>query len=289
MNFRRHSESLPISETSFIRLPQKIFRVRKSSASAVRNQLPENMKPKNNLSSSSIILGLLALTVVTNRVAADDLFNVPPPNSASASSSERQPAGELMERPSFQPLTVDAEVGTTGVGAGANWRLANHFGVGGAFDYLTYTYNGSIKDNSYNLHLHLMSEPLTLDLYPSKNSSFHVSAGLAFNQNRLNGSTTGNINLNGTVYPGTTANLEIKPQRVDPYLSLGGNVYFDSGHHVSLGGELGVMYTGDPRVTLTTTPAANPSDVQAEEAKIKSYAKDLQFWPVIKVKLNFSF
>jgi len=228
---------------------------------------------KTNKSIGIATIGLLTLSAMAGR--ADEVAST---NAVVASSPSSNP-----------PLTVGAEAGTTGAGVGANFRFSDHFGVGTAFDYFKYSYNGKIQDNNYNLHLRLMSEPLTLDLYPWKSSSFRVSAGLMFNQNRLTGATTGTLNLNGVPFPGATANLEIKQQPVDPYLALGGNLYFDKGHHFSLGGELGVVYTGDPKVNLTTTPPAPPSDVQAEQAKIKRYAKDAEFWPVLKVSLNYSF
>jgi hypothetical protein len=132
-----------------------------------------------------------------------------------------------------------------------------------------------------------MSEPVTLNLYPSKNHSFHLSIGALFNQNQLNGSKTGTVNLDGTPYTGTVS-LEIKQQPVNPYASIGGNLYFDKGHHVSLGGELGVVYTGDPQVSLSA-PGAPPSAIAGEESQIHNYAKKAQFWPIVKLSLNYSF
>ncbi|MGB7768222.1 MAG: hypothetical protein WBN22_05135, partial [Verrucomicrobiia bacterium] len=230
----------------------------------------------NSIITGVAAFGLLTLTAMT--VRADDM-------STSTNAITRPPLSP------YQPFTVGAEVGTTGFGGAANWRFSNHFGVGGGFDYFSYSYSGNIQGNNFDAKLRLQSEPLTLDLYPWKRSSFHVSVGGLFNQNHLTGTATGNnINLNGTTYSGTL-NLDIKQQAVDPYAAIGGNLYFDRGHHVSLGGELGVIYTGNPRVNLTanTTPAANPSDVQAQQDKIQHYAKDAQFWPVLKVSLNFSF
>jgi len=177
------------------------------------------------------------------------------------------------------------EAGTTGAGGAANWRFSNHFGVGGGFDYFRYSYSGTIEDINFDARLRLMSEPATLDLYPWKRSSFHISVGALFNQNHLTGTANGTITINGTTYNNTTATLDIKQQVVDPYVGIGGNLYFDRGHHVSLGGELGVAYTGDPRVSFNM-PAATPQDQQYEQNKIHSYARDVQFW---QVSLNYSF
>jgi hypothetical protein len=189
----------------------------------------------------------------------------------------------------YQPFTIGGEIGTTGYGGGANWRFSDHFGVGGAFDYLSASYNHTIENNGYNVNLKLQTEPVTLNWYPWKDHSFRFSVGALFNQNHSSGTASGNnLDLNGTPYSGTL-NLDLKQQPVNPYLSMGGNLYFDKGHHVSLGGELGVFYTGEPRVSLTTSPPANPADVQGEINQITHYARYAQFWPVLKVSLNYSF
>jgi hypothetical protein len=223
---------------------------------------------------AAIALGLLALTVTTSRAdepgATTNAITAPPISP-------------------YQPFTAGGEFGTTGYGAGANWRFSDHFGIGAAFDYLSASYNHTIEGNGYDVNLKLQTEPVTLNWYPWKDNSFRFSVGALFNQNHSTGTATGNnLDLNGTLYSGTL-NLDLKQQPVNPYLSIGGNVYFDKGHHVSLGGELGVFYTGEPRVSLTTAPPANPADVQAEINQITHYARYAQFWPVLKVSLNYSF
>jgi hypothetical protein len=234
------------------------------------------MNTKTKMLTSVAAFRLLTLTAMTSR--ADD-------TDTTTNAITAPPLSP------YQPITVGAEAGTTGFGGGANWRFSNHFGVGGAFDYLSASYNRNIQGNDYSVKLLLQSEPVTLNWYPWKNHSFRVNVGALFNQFHSTGTATGNnLDLNGTPYTGTL-NLDLKQQPVDPYLSIGGNLYFDKRHHVSLGSELGVFYTGEPRVSLTanTVPPANPADVQAEQDQIKHYARYAEFWPVLKVSLNFSF
>jgi hypothetical protein len=191
--------------------------------------------------------------------------------------------------PSYHPLSFAAEIGTTGYGGTAVFRFSDHFGVGGGLDYFYYSRTGSIKDVEYNANLRLMTEPVTLYIYPWANHSTYLRLGAAFNQNRVTGTNpNGTFTLNGNTYAGTL-NLNIQQQPVDPYLALGGNLYFDHSHHWSLSGELGAMYTGKPRVGLTSSnPAAN-ADVASEQQQLISYANKVQFYPVLKLGLNFSF
>jgi hypothetical protein len=190
------------------------------------------------------------------------------------------------------PYSVGVEAGTTGLGGNVGWRFANHFGVESGFDYFSYTYNGTIKDDYYHVTLRLMSEPLNLELFPWKSKSFHLSLGMLFNENRLSGGANGSLTLNNDKYTGNL-NLLYKPDTVDPYVGFGGNFYFDKGHHVSLMGALGVAFAGNGSVSLTgtsTTPGPTfQNDLQSEKSKVQSYAKDLQYWPVIKIGLTYSF
>jgi hypothetical protein len=232
--------------------------------------------------------GLLTLAASSSR--ADDVQAAPDSQVSSNSQTEAS-----TEPRNFQPFTVGAEIGTTGYGGAADWRFSNHWGIGGGFDYLSYNYNnGKIEDATYDVRLRLQSEPLNLNIYPWSNHSFHISVGAFFDQNHLSGSafipmgdsvTIGNNTYNGPF----EMDLSIKQQPVDPYIGIGGNLYFDHGHHVSLRGTLGVVYTGTPKVTYTVPAFVTPEDQQSEQNKINHYAKDFQFWPVVKLSLNYSF
>ncbi len=197
------------------------------------------------------------------------------------------------KRPLYQPFTLDAEAGTTGVGGGAGWRFADHFGLVGGMDYLKYSMNRSINDIPYNAKLNLQSEYAALNVYPSRHSSFHFSLGAYFNQNRLNGTAVsdGSLNVNGVlVPPGDSVLLEYKQQPVDPYVSIGGNLYFDKGHHFSLGGELGAFYLGNPKVHLSDSENLVPqADLDAQKQKLVNDIKKVPVWPILKISLNYSF
>jgi hypothetical protein len=192
--------------------------------------------------------------------------------------------------PPYRPLTLGAEIGTTGYGGTGTFRFMDHFGVTGGFDYFDYTRNGNIKNVDYAANIRLKGEPLALCLYPSADSSFRLNLGVELNQNRILGTSTGGtFTLNGNTYPGTL-NLNIQQQPISPYITIAGNFfYFDHAHHVSIGGEIGAMYSGTPRVGLiSSNPAAN-ADVANERQQVIKYANDLKFWPIIKLGVNVSF
>lgn len=207
-------------------------------------------------------------------------------------------SGQAPEGDEAGPVSVGLEVGTTGPGVSASWRFADHFGVRGGFNYFRYEHDDEIEGVDYDATLRLMSEPLTFNYYPWRRGSFYISAGILFNQNRLTGTGTGQgtIELDGMMFPASTVgtlNLEVGYQPVNPYLSIGGNLYFDKARHWSLGAELGVFYQGNSDVDLTRTGGvANPAidaAVANEQREVEDYADKAKFWPVAKISLNFSF
>ena len=165
---------------------------------------------------------------------------------------------ELSLRPDYREWTVGAEAGWTGLGGFGSWRFYDYLGVRAGFDYFQWTENNlSIGDFRYSAEARLLSEPLTLDIYPWKKHSFHISIGMLFNQNQLTGTSSGfgPVTIGGQTFEFAdlgVLNLKTQQQPVNPYLSIGGNLfYFDHAHQWGLGGELGVAYTGDATVSLS--------------------------------------
>ena len=212
-------------------------------------------------------------------------------------------SADSSSRPPYQPWTVGAEVGTPGIGGFGSWRFSDHLGVRTGFDYFQWTEkNLSIGDFRYSAKARLMSEPLTLDIYPWQKHSFHVSVGVMFNQNQLTGTSSGfgPVTIGGQTFDFSDIgllNLKIQQQVVNPYLSIGGNFfYFDHAHHWGLGGELGVAYSGDPRISLTSSGrfSGGGHDVLGgalgqEKQKAQDWANQFTWFPVVKLMVTYSF
>ena len=223
------------------------------------------------------------------------------------------------DEPNYRPFTISAEGGTTGLGGSASWRFSDNFGIRGGVNYFSYdtdkfTYSGSLSngvpvtDQKFNGKLRLMSEPLALDYYPSAKSSFRISLGVLINQNRFKGSaptnglpnTTFDVNDHPYFQSGMPGGLEleVKQMALSPYLSIGGSFYLDKSRHWSLSGELGVAYTGSPKVSLTS-PNYDPNNdvgpfplsdsLKAEEESIQKDADKYKFYPIVKIGVSYSF
>jgi hypothetical protein len=220
------------------------------------------------------------------------------------------------DEPNYRAVTIGVDAGTTGFGGSASWRFSDNFGVRGGVNYFSletdeFTYSGSmtngaaVTDQKYKVDLRFMSEPLALDYYPSAKSSLRISFGVLINQNKFTGTATTNGLPNTTFtindqpyvqsgFPGGLQ-LEVKQQLLSPYLSVGGSIYLDKSRHWAVSGELGVAYTGSPKVSLTAPNhdvAFDPnisSDLEAEEKKIQKDADKYKFYPIVKIGVSYSF
>jgi len=209
-------------------------------------------------------------------------------------------AAETLAPPDYRPWTVGIEAGTDGIfGGDLWWRFCDHLGarVGADYGWGDWDHVG-IAGIDYHAKLQLLSEPLTLDLYPWKTHSFHVSVGALLNQNEVTGGAdrSGTLTIDGHPLPlrrDGELSMKIQQQPVNPYLSIGGNFfYFDSAHHWAVGGELGVAYTGEADVSQTWTGVhdrVTAAALHLAKRHLEDYAGQFEWWPVAKLSLSYSF
>jgi hypothetical protein len=244
----------------------------------------------------------LCPSVVTVYAASLIVFAAATLNTGAAETNDN--FTDASSRPPYQPWTVGGEIGSTGIGVFGSWRFSDHLGVRAGVDFLQWSENNlSIGDFRYSATARLLSEPLTLDIYPWQKHSFHVSVGMLFNQNQLTGTSSGfgPVSIAGHSFDFSDVgllNLKIQQQPVDPYLTIGGNfLYFDHAHHWALGGELGVAYTGTPIMSLTSSGrfsgGGGPDSIGAalgqEKQKAQDWADKFTWLPINKLTVTYSF
>ena len=253
------------------------------------------------MKSKRIHAGVACLMMCTAAVflaTAEEETNTAPVSTLGTNSAS---APEMALRPDYYPWTFGIEGGSQGlIGGFGKWRFSDYVGLGLAGDWTEDSKSAvGIKGTDYDAHIRLLAEPLTLDVYPWRKYAWHISFGWMFNQNQLTGSATFHptITIDGQPFPIDQVgrlDLKIQQQPVNPYLAIGGNFfYFDHAHRWAFGGELGVAYTGDPKVDLTRG-SGQPSTiidaaVAAQESRTKDWAKQYQWWPILKLNISYSF
>ena len=211
------------------------------------------------------------------------------------------------------PVSVRAEVGTTGYGGAISYRVNPYVGV-------TLGYNGGdiswsdelkIDGTKYDMDMDNNNTYLNAELYPwgaSQNAfarSLYVAAGVAYLDNEYgltkNVGSNSLVKVNGERF--TTKSTESAKidgtmnydNNISPYLGFGLNapVY----KNIGLFGEVGAYYTGNPTVSLKTSGddqiiGSNgntlESAVEKEQRNIENKSK-YEWMPVAKVGVSFSF
>jgi hypothetical protein len=198
---------------------------------------------------------------------------------------------------SAQAAGVGVRAGTTGVGGDVGFNLAPTLDARVGYSYFSYktTYNSNV---SYDAKYKLSNLNALLDFSPFP-VAFRLTGGLIGNQNKIDLNSRGTYQVNGQTYDSSTASLSgtVKSGRsVAPYLGIGyGNVaragvnfYFD----------LGIMFMGSPKVSLSASCGASVSaaqcaqlrnDLGGEQARIQDDLKGYKYYPVANIGITIGF
>jgi len=214
-----------------------------------------------------------------------------PPTSTATPTSE--PTGLSKATPTNRPFGIEAEGGTTGGGGEVTWRFVSHFGLRAGLDYFQHTFSSTVQNVNYDLKVKLLSEPVALDWFPFRKSTFHISLGALINQNDITGfnGNSQNVIINGNSYtvPADALSMSLKQPAALPYASLGGTLYLGKQHRWSLGGEIGVAYGRWDASFSDSTFTISPADIAAEKNQIENEANKYPVWPIVKVGVGYSF
>ncbi len=99
-------------------------------------------------------------------------------------------------------VALGPKIGTQGIGAEASAPLAENFFGRIGINYFTYTHN--LNDGEIKLQgkLTLLSAPIMLDWHPFGESGFRLSAGVAYNGNKVKATANPSapVTLDGVTY-----------------------------------------------------------------------------------------
>ena len=133
------------------------------------------------------------------------------------------------------------------------------------------------------------------DWHPWK-SSFRVSGGLVYNNNKFDGKaypTGGILVLGGNQQKYTVGDAHVDAtvdfNKIAPYLGIGwGRTPKNTG--LSFTSDLGILYAGTPKTSLTTVDFnANATDLANANAALKDSLNGYRFYPLISVGIGYSF
>ncbi len=210
-------------------------------------------------------------------------------------------AGLLAAAGSVQAAGAGIRAGTTGIGGDVAWSIAPTLSARLGYSALRWNKDVSTDGVRYDGKLKLSNFSGLLDFSPL--GPFRLTGGLIYNDNKydmrgqppgatysISGRTysTSDIgSLNGTVSSGRS---------LAPYLGVGyGNV---SGMGVNFYADLGIIFQGSPKATLSATcgPSLSAaacaqlqSDISAERGRLEDKLKAFKYYPVLNVGLTIGF
>jgi hypothetical protein len=202
-------------------------------------------------------------------------------------------------------IALTGEVGTTGIGFHASVPLRPNLHARIGFGYLGYSYSGSSSGLDYDLSLKARTYDALLDWYPRADSSFRVTAGVAYNGNKIDAQArpdaAGNYVVQGNAYSAATVgkvNGTVDFGKLAPYLGIGWSKRLSQDEKGwSFSTDVGVMFQGSPRTTLTSSgcTAAAPvcsqlsADLARQNAALSDDMRRFKVYPVLRVGVSYRF
>ena len=193
-------------------------------------------------------------------------------------------------------LWLGFKAGTLGLGLEATWRPLPWFDIRAGANSFDYDDDGSQAGVNYNATLHLETYYATLNFrFPL--SPFRVTAGAFSNGNELQMVSMDSPSFDIGGVPFTQDEVGILRsttffEDVAPYLGFGYdfNVFGKVGLHL----DIGVLWQGEPSVTLTADGllASDPTfmaALEAERLEIEAEFEDFKAFPVLSLGFSFNF
>lgn len=198
-------------------------------------------------------------------------------------------------------IGITARVGTLGAGVEVAKSLTPQFSGRLGLNFGNVGFNRTDSGINYDSQLNFSSVQLFGDYYPFGSSSFRVTGGLVAQNNRFSvaGKPSGNgtYTIDGVQYPasavGTLSGEYKYGNSIAPYLGIGIGKSTNEGF--GFNADLGVMFTGAPKVSLSASNPAfnnNPitrNQIDNQARQTENDLRGFNVYPVLSVGLSYGF
>ena len=213
--------------------------------------------------------------------SSQPIANTPPTN-------QKQPLG----------LGVSPQIGTLGIGVSVAKSIAPQVNGRLGFNFGKLDTSRTDSGISYDSQLNLSSVQLFGDYYPFSSSGFRVTGGLVAQNNTFSVTSkpsNGSYTIDNIQYPASTVGSltgEYKyANSIAPYVGIGIGKSTNDGF--GFNADLGVMFTGSPKVSLS---ASNPTfnndsttraGLDRQERQTENDLKGFNVYPVLSVGVSY--
>ncbi|OIR08677.1 hypothetical protein GALL_90600 [mine drainage metagenome] len=186
--------------------------------------------------------------------------------------------------PVFADTGVEAQLSTLGYGVGVGFQATDSVVARIGINQFNKTYTTTSGSVNYSGNLKLSSADLLADWHLFGGVT-HLTAGLVYNNNKVDLTSTGAYTINGTPYTGTL-NSSVTFNRVAPYLGFGwGGQMKNKG--LFFNSDIGVLFQGTPKTSVSGSGNAT-ADATAQ-ADLQNSLKNFKYYPVISVGIGYAF
>lgn len=198
----------------------------------------------------------------------------------------------------------DVNAGTLGAGAGATIALTGSTSARFAVAGWDFKRNYSESGVDYRAKLKLLNAPILLDWHPG-GGRFRLSGGIVPNDNKATldavPSSNATFTFNNVTHNASevgSATGSVKVNRIAPYVGIGFGNPVGRDTNWSFSTDLGVMYLGKPKASLTVTCSASisastcaqlESDANAEVDQLNDAISRLRWYPVAQFHIGKKF
>ncbi|MDB9450448.1 outer membrane beta-barrel protein [Dolichospermum circinale] len=231
-----------------------------------------------------------------------------PQRGESKPTQESKPTEEMSQTSvKTRGWAITPEISTLGVGATVTKSITPNVNAKLGINGLGISRDVSLSDVDYKANLNLFNVSTLADYHPWKNGGFRLTGGLVFQDNNIEG--TGKpkngvtIRINNKDYNSTTVLTSLNAKvsfenSVAPYIGLGWGNAVKPGKRWGFSANLGAMFAGSPKVSLTpgfgpdATPALRAeinSNIEAERKKQESDLNWLNIYPVFSLGISYQF
>ena len=193
-------------------------------------------------------------------------------------------------------LWFGVKAGTLGLGVEARWEPIPWLDVRAGLNRFDYDDDGAQAGIAYDATLELDTFYTTANLrFPLSPMRLSIGAFNNGNQLKLQSREASSFVVGGQTYSGDEVGQLRSTSSFDdiaPYVGIGFD--FELANRLGLNLDLGVLWQGEPTVTLTAdgSLASDPNfqdRLESERQELQREAEDFKTWPVISLGLHFNF
>ncbi len=226
-----------------------------------------------------------------------------------------QPPQRQRQEPATQPAVerqssgyaITGKVSTLGFGIEGTGAISPNFNGRLGFNYFDFGINTEQADIDYDADVRLLSATALVDWFPSSRSDFRLTGGLAYNNNRVEGTARSaeTLEIGGVEFPlALVGQLEGEltfPNTISPYIGIGYGNPVRQGRQFGFSIDLGILFAGSPQVDLNATgpvgtlvgaPVVGPllqDAIQREEEDLEDELRGLRIYPVLSIGVSYQF